>query len=791
MERSTIMKKLIISLVLLPCTLLMMAATDFSGLKVYINPGHGGWNEVNDRHIPTIPFPQYTQNGLVDTLGFWESSSNLKVAFDLEKLLIEHNVDSVLLSRRDNRSGSRDNGSMDFDKAYKQYTDDPMIGDRPFSSIKEECWQFNADLLLSIHSNAAGSIGKDANYVVAFLEGNNKCTPDQAYTGLQYAADTVAYNMATSIVKYMRHDLDSYHEASGGYIWCYKDTWAMVSSSGYACFHPTVLCEASFHSYLPNTHRYLNRDYQLLEAYRFYYAFCEIWKVDPLPTGIVAGIVRSKNFKETRTGMGSYIAKPTNHPEGGPDKWKTMDNSQVELMKDGNVLQTYTTDNYCNGLYVFYDVTPGDYQVRIRAPHSVELIEDVTVTAGATTSINSFVTDSDYIRPKEPDYPELAQRTSVMPSPLRFNEFPIVPTPELDAMNIHRMYIRGKQIFVLTEEGQIYIFDTKSGKQTAQLSTTGIDKVGDIAFTSDSVLLACNLVTITSGSKTADFKIYKYTDFNSAPTLLYELTPVVGIRSNYTIGQTMAIMGPSWWHRMVVSAISDDSKQTISLYGANYMNIPPTIGVQETMYLLSTKAYTVAKWGNDFRFRVTPNDGNDIGYFLVDGATIESTEFYFDFNLTSGSAMTRINLLEDNAYPACLYGSDFFCYGDENYWLAPVCDAGGTNIGLNVFKMVDNKNAIAMISVSQPMADKFPAAGLNAAPVEFMQAGVIPSGEDLTFILYLKGIGLARYSTATTDDLDEISRHTGVSTMYDLLGHEVNNGYKGIIIQNGKKYFNP
>ncbi|MBQ0119062.1 MAG: N-acetylmuramoyl-L-alanine amidase [Bacteroidales bacterium] len=753
------MKKLFVSLLLLPCTLLAMAAADFSGLKIYINPGHGGWNEVNDRHIPTIPFPQYTSSGMIDTLGFWESSSNLKVAFDLEKLLLDHNAEKVLLSRRDNRSGMRDDNTLDFDKKYKHYTDDPYVGDRPFSSIKAECAAFNADLLLSIHSNAAGSVGAAANYVVAFIEGNETCTPDQAYTGAQYAADPTAFTMATSIVKHMRHDLDSYHEAAGGYIWSYYKTWSLISpSDGTQAYRPTVLCEASFHSYLPNTHRFLNRDYQTMEAYRFYYGFCEIWNIDPLPTGIVAGIVRSKNFKETRSGMGSYIAKPSNHPEGAPDRWKTMDNANVDLMKDGKVLQSYTTDNYCNGLYVFYDVNPGDYQVRIRAPHAVELIEDVTVTAGTTASINSFVTDSDYIRPKEPDYPELATPTSVMPSPLQLKEYPIVKTPELDALNIHRMYFRGEQIFVLTEEGQIYIFDTNSGKQTAQLSTNGIQgKVGDIAFTSDSVLLACNLVTMKSSSKTPDFKVYQYTDLNADPTLLYEFIPQVGIRTDFTIGQTMTIMGPSWWHRIVVSAISADSKQTVSLFGANYMNIPPTVGIQESMYLLSVKAYTVAKWGSDFRFRVTPNDGNDIGYFLVDGATIESTEFYFDFNLTAGAAMTRINLLDDEDYPASMYGSEFFCYGGENYWLAPVCDAGGVNIGMNVYKMPENKNAVLLISIAQPITEKFPAAGLNVAPVEFMQAGVIPSGEDLTFALYLKGIGIARYSTREYTALETLT----------------------------------
>ena len=77
------MKK-IVSLIALCAITTVMTAGDLTGVRIYLNPGHGGWNGVNDRHIETIPFPEYV-DGHVDTLGFWESSSNLKVAYDLYK----------------------------------------------------------------------------------------------------------------------------------------------------------------------------------------------------------------------------------------------------------------------------------------------------------------------------------------------------------------------------------------------------------------------------------------------------------------------------------------------------------------------------------------------------------------------------------------------------------------------------------------------------------------------------------------------------------------------------------
>lgn len=37
---------------------------DLSGVKIYINPGHGGYNGANDRNVLTIPY------ALGDTLDF-------------------------------------------------------------------------------------------------------------------------------------------------------------------------------------------------------------------------------------------------------------------------------------------------------------------------------------------------------------------------------------------------------------------------------------------------------------------------------------------------------------------------------------------------------------------------------------------------------------------------------------------------------------------------------------------------------------------------------------------------
>ena len=99
------MKKLILSVIAL-CTLVMSA----SAIKVYINPGHGAWHG-NCRPMPTIPYPELPgQGGLVDTLGFYESNTNLWKCLYLEEKLKAAGV-QVQMSRRAN--GGENGGEFD------------------------------------------------------------------------------------------------------------------------------------------------------------------------------------------------------------------------------------------------------------------------------------------------------------------------------------------------------------------------------------------------------------------------------------------------------------------------------------------------------------------------------------------------------------------------------------------------------------------------------------------------------------------------------------------------------
>lgn len=81
------MKRLLAILLLALCIVPAIEARHMSDLKIYINPGHGGYTS-NDRPIRIHPFEQN------DTNGYWESKSNL-----YKGLHMYHILDSLEIGR--------------------------------------------------------------------------------------------------------------------------------------------------------------------------------------------------------------------------------------------------------------------------------------------------------------------------------------------------------------------------------------------------------------------------------------------------------------------------------------------------------------------------------------------------------------------------------------------------------------------------------------------------------------------------------------------------------------------
>ena len=118
------------------------ASTNPADYKIYINPGHGGYDS-DDRQMNLYPiFIQSTLNsdaGYTREQTFFESTSNLDKGMRLDTMLRELGFQTKM-SRTQNR------------------TED----DRSLSGISAEASDWKADFMLSIHSNA----GNPSNYIL-------------------------------------------------------------------------------------------------------------------------------------------------------------------------------------------------------------------------------------------------------------------------------------------------------------------------------------------------------------------------------------------------------------------------------------------------------------------------------------------------------------------------------------------------------------------------------------------------------------------------------------------------
>ena len=229
-------------------------AKDLSGLKIYVNPGHGGYDS-DDRNVAVYPYAQG------DTLGFWESSSNLHKGLMLRDLLQEQGAD-VMMSRVLNR------------------TED----DRGLETIGREASEWGADMFFSIHSNALGSGSERVNYPLMLFRGytENPIKP----------ADKV---MSKILFKHLIENEVAYWTRTEEYIAGDFDFYPDWNNAGLGVLRrltvPGMLSEGSFHEYVPETYRLLNMDYKWMESWHFVKAVMEYFERDGFTKGNIAGAV--------------------------------------------------------------------------------------------------------------------------------------------------------------------------------------------------------------------------------------------------------------------------------------------------------------------------------------------------------------------------------------------------------------------------------------------------------------------------------------------------------------------
>ncbi len=241
MVRGTEMKRIVATLIF-GIFISGIFAQDLSGIKICIDPGHGG-HESDDRHILAT--------------DFWESEGNLTKALELDALLTALGAD-VLLTRYSNDD---------------DVNDDPSLSQRVAIANN-----FNADFFHSIHSN--GYNGERNSTLMLFQGFDNDPTWDDAKT-LSDIMAVELYDAHRTTGYSVRGDFDFYGTGQA-YLGVLKNLTM-----------PGTLSEGSFHDYIPESWRLQNLDYRKHESWSIARSFIDFYSAGNYGVGEIAGIVRN------------------------------------------------------------------------------------------------------------------------------------------------------------------------------------------------------------------------------------------------------------------------------------------------------------------------------------------------------------------------------------------------------------------------------------------------------------------------------------------------------------------
>ena len=308
-------------------------ASDPSSVKIYINPGHGGY-ESDDRLMYLYPIfvNQVVQEPYTREQSFWESVSNLDKGMRLDTML-------------------RDLGFKTKMSRITNTGDD----DKDLYDIVVEANTYGANFMLSIHSNA----GNPSNYILQLYsgrtEGDNSSYSDMPVNEVtsRRIATLMGDNQYLNAVScWTRVPMIAGDKTFAKNI--------MGWSNGYGVLRwlrvPGTLSEGMMHDYLPETYRLMNIDYKRQESFyfakTFYTWFCE----KELPYGAIGGRIHDVYQKQL---FPDY--KPNKNTR---DVYRPILKGLVELWQDGNKLASYTTDTLYNGCYFFWNLKPGTYVVK-------------------------------------------------------------------------------------------------------------------------------------------------------------------------------------------------------------------------------------------------------------------------------------------------------------------------------------------------------------------------------------------------------------------------------------------
>lgn len=745
----TVMKKIfmILAAVLL-C--MSMSAKDLTGIKFYVNPGHGSFGP-NDRPMATIPYPNLPTTGMPDTCGFYESNTNMWKCLYLGAKLEAMGAE-VMYSHTE--CGPWPYTMVNGD--YPDYTynkggtiADPTLGwqpsdgyychpdiekyNRDLVEITQEVEANNIDYFISVHSNA-NSEGSTANFPLMLYRGPDSYATANSVDGADYVEGSyekakfcneeklkimkAGIDVASSTNLNIRGDWNFYGSTSNrthangktykGYLGVLKH-----GASGF-------LSEGYFHTYQPARHRALNQDYCHMEGLDYYRGIINYYGADKETVGYIVGTVKDQYNKMSHS-LFTYTPKSN-------DQWVPCNGAEVILKKGGVEVARYNVDTMYNGIFVFEGLEPGDdYSLDANCDGFFPLADQYkvpfSVKANETTYPMIYLVDTTWTPPTivYEDYPNPDQPAYLgLPSAFEMTEQPVRDFAEVIKGTVKRTLQSGDTTILLSheEDGTPHIYLIKSSLNTIEtISTDSIlprdpDNVGDylalsdIALTCDGKLVGVNYVRCQYGDDQVDAGYKRGTKYfyiwdKLAGDARVWFTAQDGANSYRSdVGYTLAVKGESKDCQVLVSARHYNATSGGGTF--RYSCYTVTDGVPS--YIFYGNAITLGedplldgtRDGENVQFTLSPR--GEKKDFILDADKVTPHEF----RLPDGQNQNPTSLGQVSAelMHVKFNGATYFKYAGKALMAAPTTDADGKVTGVQVLDITDGLDVAKVIKTT-------------------------------------------------------------------------------------------
>ena len=755
-----------------------MSAKDLTGIKFYVNPGHGSFGP-NDRPMATIPYPNLPTTGMPDTCGFYESNTNMWKCLYLGAKLEAMGAE-VMYSHTECGPWPYEMKNGDYPD-YKYNKDgsiaDPTIGwqvtdgyfchpdiekyNRNLVEITQEVEANNIDYFISVHSNA-NTDGSTANFPLMIYRGPDDRATANSVDGADYVEGSyekakacneeklkimkAGIDVPSSTALNIRGDWNFYGSHSGrthahgktyqGYLGVLKH-----GASGF-------LSEGYFHTYQPARHRALNQDYCRMEGLDYYRGIINYYGADKETVGYIVGTVKDQYNKMSHS-LFTYTPKSN-------DQWVPCNGAEVILKKAGVEVARYNVDTLYNGIFVFEGLEPGDdYSLDANCDGFFPLDDQYkvpfSVKANETTYPMIYLVDTTWTPPTivYEDYPNPAQPAYLgLPSVFEMTQQADRDFSEVIKGTVKRTLQSGDSTIVLSHDstGTAHIYLIKSSLNTIDtISTVGIIPtdttnagdylaLSDIALTCDGKLVGVNYVRCQYGADQVDAgykrgtKNFYIWDKLAGDARVW-FTAQDGANSYRSdAGYTLAVRGESKDCQVLVSArhynaTSGGGTFRYSCYTVTE-GVPSYIFYGNSIALDENPVHDGTRDGENIQFTLSPR--GEKKDFIMDADQVTPNEFRLPD--AQNVDPTPLGQIPAELMHVKFNGATYFMYAGHSLMAAPTTDAEGKVTGVQVLDITEGLDKAVVIKTTNTTL---------AAPVEATYASASAKVKGTDLYLYL------------------------------------------------------